>query len=502
MSVSLGVYQQAESDVAKNSTSRTVFCMRCGTANDMESAGEYEEKTEMNSTTECYISIRRYFLRIEKSYVHIMKQLDHFVDRGGVLSWVLLSMICLVVVYDLWTSGYVGTVLGIAVLIVILGPSVTHRSMDILVPWQVLFVAVVALLARQAIAWEPVQFVGNYLVIATIALVLAVEIHKYTRVEMNRMFATVFVAMVTMTVATAWALGRWGVDLMLGTGFIPSNEALMWELIAATAVGVGAGILFDQYFRPRTPKEVSLSADGPSADRKREPKDESSADAHEHDEPDLSERLGLSERRQRQLVRVLQLGIVATIVVGLFNLNLSIVLTGVFSLGVTFLPAILQRKPHVSMDVGLVLWISTTVFLHALGTAYLYGETFWWHNVTHTVSGSLVAAIGYGTFRGIDEYTSAVRFPSRFMFVLIILFVVSVGVLWEIMEFATDGLMLALGADPVLAQYGLDDTMTDMLFNTFGAIVVATWGTAYLTGFVTDIRQQFDDSDVEDENRS
>ncbi|MWV64269.1 hypothetical protein GRS48_05440 [Halorubrum sp. JWXQ-INN 858] len=430
------------------------------------------------------------------------KQLDHTVDRGGALCWGLLAVIVLVIAYDLWTSGYVGVVLGIGVLITILGPSITHRSMDVLVPWQVLLVAVVALLARQAIGWEPVQFVGNYLVIATIALVLAVEIHEHTRVEMNRPFATVFVAMVTMAVATVWALGRWSVDLVLGTGFIPSNEALMWELIAATAVGLGAGVLFDRYFRRITPKELPSSDSEPSAERNRESEDEPPADEHEHDDPDLSDRFGLSERRQRQLVRALQLGIVATIGVGLLELDLSIVLTGIFSLGVTFLPAILQRNPRVSMDVGLVLWISTTVFLHALGTAYLYGETFWWHNVTHTVSGSLVAAIGYGTFRGIDEYTSAVRFPSRFMFVLIVLFVVSVGVLWEIMEFATDGLMLALGADPVLAQYGLDDTMTDMLFNTFGAIVVATWGTAYLTGFVTDLRKQIDGSDVEEEDRS
>ncbi len=448
------------------------------------------------------VAIRRYFLHLEKPCACMAKQLDHVVDRGGNLCWGLLAAIFLVVAYDLWTSGYLGAVLGIGILIAILGPSVTHRSMDILVPWQVLFVAVVALLARQAIGWEPIQFVGNYLVIATIALVLAVEIHKYTRVEMDRTFAMVFVAMVTMTAATAWALGRWVVDLLFGTGFIPSNEALMWELIAATIVGGGAGILFGLYFRQRTPKEVSLSDYEPSEDRKREGRGEPSVDSHDHDEPDLSERLGLSERRQRQLVRALQLGIAATIVVGLLNRNLSIVLTGVLSLGVTFLPAILQRKPRVSMDVGLVLWISTAVFLHALGTTYLYGETFWWHNVTHTVSGSLVAAIGYGTFRGIDEYTSVVRFPSHFMFVLILLFVVSVGVLWEIMEFATDGLMLALGTDPVLAQYGLDDTMTDMLFNTFGAIIVATWGTAYLTDFVTDLRRQFDDSDVEKENRS
>lgn len=431
------------------------------------------------------------------------RPIEHLVDRGdSAVCWGLLASIVVLIAYDLRTGGYLGAVLGVGVLTVILGPSGAYRSTRVLVPWEVLFVAVSALLARQIVSHDSVQFVGNYLVIASIALVVAVEIHAYTRVEMNRTFATAFVAMVTMSVATGWTLGRWLLDVTFGSSFIPSNEALMWELIAAAGSGIGAGVLFDRYFR-RTSSDTPQGGSVPgSATNGRRIQRGQATDPHDHDGRRLSRRLGLSERRQRQFVLALQLGLAGTILFGIVRFDVSLVLTGVSSLGITFLPAILRRDPDVSMDVGLALWISVAVFLHTMGTVYLYDETFWWHNVTHAVSGSLVAALGYGTFRGIDEYTNAVRFPSQFMFVLILLFVLSVGVLWEITEFATDRLMLAVGSEPVLAQYGLADTMTDMLFNTLGAVVVAAWGTAYLTGITTDLRRRVQNDEPEEGDRT
>ena len=411
-------------------------------------------------------------------------------DRwNAALCWGLLGVVFLVVGFDLWRGGYVVAVLGIAVAAAVLAPSIALRAPRVMIPWEVVFVATAALVARVVFPWQPVEFLGAYLVIAAIALVIAVEIHVYTRVEMNRPFTTVFVAMVTMTAATAWTLGRWTLDLTAGTTFIPSNDALMWELIAATTAGVGAGILFDRYFRRYSPEDIRPS--GYDSPDEHTPGDGESPALREHREPTLSERLGLSEHRQRQFIRILQAGLVAVAIVGVVQLDIAIVLTASAALSVTFVPATLTREYDVPMDVGLTLWITTAVFLHSLGTMYFYGDFLWWHNLTHAVSGSLVAGIGYALFRAVDEYTAAVRFPSRFMFVLILLFVVSVGVAWEILEFATDRVALALGyEDEVLAQHGLADTMTDMVFNVVGALVVATWGTAYLTGVAAGIREQ------------
>jgi hypothetical protein len=52
------------------------------------------------------------------------------------------------------------------------------------------------------------------------------------------------------------------------------------------------------------------------------------------------------------------------------------------------------------------------------------------------------------------------------------------GVFWEIVEFTLGLASQLLGGEAVLAQYGLDDTVTDLLFNQVGGIVVAGWDAA------------------------
>jgi hypothetical protein len=164
---------------------------------------------------------------------------------------------------------------------------------------------------------------------------------------------------------------------------------------------------------------------------------------------------------------------------------------------VTLLPAMLERDYDIPMDAGLVLWIMTAVFLHAVGTLgpYKTGAVVMgigWDDVTHMLSSSLVAAIGYSTARAIDRHVDDVHLPPRFMFAFILMFVVAFGVVWEVIEFGVAGAATMLGSDAVLTQYGLKDTLRDLIFDVVGGVVVAIWGTAYLTDVVGAITEQLD----------
>jgi hypothetical protein len=201
----------------------------------------------------------------------------------------------------------------------------------------------------------------------------------------------------------------------------------------------------------------------------------------------IRDALGVTDRRQRQVVRAMQVILVGLVFVGIYDLNLGIVVNGVLGLGITYLPAVLERDYRVPMDAGLTLWITTAVFLHTLGTVGLPGgESFystvpWWDSLTHTLSASVVAGAGYAAVRAIDEHTDAVAFPRRFLVVFILLFVMAFGVFWEILEFGVGGLAALTGTDSVLTQYGLADTLLDLVFDAVGAVVVAVWGHAHLT---------------------
>ena len=206
----------------------------------------------------------------------------------------------------------------------------------------------------------------------------------------------------------------------------------------------------------------------------------------------LRERIGITPKRQDQLSRLLQLCLVGFLFVGLYELNLGIVVNSLLGILVTGLPALLERDYQIPMDAGLTLWITAAVFLHTFGTVGLpgmegtvYQSIWWWDHITHALSASLVGAAGYATVRAIDEHVGDLAFPPRFAFAFILTVTLAFGVAWEIVEFAIGGLTSIIGVSATLIQYSVHDTILDLVFNIIGAVIVALWGTVYLSG-VTD----------------
>ncbi|WP_439026822.1 hypothetical protein [Haloarchaeobius sp. DT45] len=212
----------------------------------------------------------------------------------------------------------------------------------------------------------------------------------------------------------------------------------------------------------------------------------------------VARRIGLTPQRQVTLVHVLQAIIFGILSVGLWLGNAGVVVNAAVGLGVTFLPAYLERNYRFTMSIGLVLWITVAMFLHALGTlplpgrdlATLYGTTWWWDHLTHAASSSLVAGVAYAVARALEEHTDSLTLPLRFMFVYLLVFVMAFGVVWELIEFYISVVAQLLGTGSILTQYGLDDTVLDLFYNTIGGLLVALFGTAYLTGVADELAER------------
>lgn len=206
----------------------------------------------------------------------------------------------------------------------------------------------------------------------------------------------------------------------------------------------------------------------------------------------LRDRLGISERTQRLLARAMEVGLLGFFFIGLDRGEPGIMVNAGAGLAVARLPSILERDFGVPMDPALTLWLTSAVFLHGVGVVgipgtglgNLYQSLSWWDHVTHALSSSVVAGAGYATARAVDVHSEEVTLPPKFMFVFILLVVLAFGVFWEVIEFTLGELAAALGSGSVLTQYGLGDTMLDLIFDTAGAFVVAVWGTAHLSGVV------------------
>lgn len=207
--------------------------------------------------------------------------------------------------------------------------------------------------------------------------------------------------------------------------------------------------------------------------------------------------IGLSDQQQRLAVSAMQYALFGMITVGFYEGSAGVMINAGVGFVVTYIPAILERDYDIPMDPALVLWITLAVFLHAFGTLGLPGDVqnpyrtiWWWDHLTHTFSASIVAGAGYVTVRGLDEHTDAVSFPPRFVFVFILLFTIAFGVFWEVIEFAIGLFAAATGTQGILTQYGLEDTMMDLLFDTLGGVVVGIWGTAHLSDITEAMTQR------------
>ena len=202
----------------------------------------------------------------------------------------------------------------------------------------------------------------------------------------------------------------------------------------------------------------------------------------------VGDALGLSDSQERLITRVLQVVLVGLLVYNLVTAQLEAAVTVGLALAVTLLPALLRREYGYSMDAGLVLWITVAIILHTAGTLGLYKHYQWYDEVTHTVSATIIAGLGYASFRALELHSEDIDVPSEFRAVFIVVFVLAAGIFWEVLEFALGGLV------PV---YGIDDIVTDLIFNAVGAVIVAVWGTGYVTGLVRFIKERIQPSGSE-----
>jgi hypothetical protein len=185
---------------------------------------------------------------------------------------------------------------------------------------------------------------------------------------------------------------------------------------------------------------------------------------------------------QRRMTLGMQAALIALVGYGVVAGEPKAITNGTISLLITSVPALLERNYRIPLDPWLGLWITLAVFLHTAGSAGLYAVVGWWDHLTHAMSASLVAGVGYTFARAVDIHSDRIYLPRQFFFVYILVVVLAFAVVWELFEFGLDVAADATGVSMPLAQHGLGDTILDLVFNSVGALAVAVFGQAHLVG--------------------
>ena len=177
---------------------------------------------------------------------------------NAIIAWPLVGVLVLVLLESVLDFDRLWILFVSVTGMIILAPPIAYRDWRVMLPWEVLVLALLPILIRGLFGGELGTF-GYYLSVAGLALIVTVELHMFTRVRMTHWFAVGFVVMTTLASAAAWAVIRWNSDRYLGTEFLsPSsmtgeeaNAALMIEFLWVTLAGLVAGLLFDAYFKRR-----------------------------------------------------------------------------------------------------------------------------------------------------------------------------------------------------------------------------------------------------------
>lgn len=169
---------------------------------------------------------------------------------NAIVAWLLVGVLATVFVESVADVDYrwilfVGFVGGVVTL-----PPLAYREWRMMLPWELLVLALLPVLVRGLVGGTVGTF-ATYVALAALALLIIVELHMFTSMKVTQWFAVALVVLTTMAAVAAWTIFRWNADRFLGTSFLADNEALMMEWLYVTLAGLVAGVLFEGYFRRR-----------------------------------------------------------------------------------------------------------------------------------------------------------------------------------------------------------------------------------------------------------
>lgn len=154
---------------------------------------------------------------------------------------------------------------------------------------------------------------------------------------------------------------------------------------------------------------------------------------------------------------------------------------------VSFLPLYLKKF---DLDIPDFVYMLFIIFCLA---HFLFGEILgffvkvsWWDSALHTFSGSLIALLSFSLVNLLNKSNEkGIKLSAGFVVLFAFCITMTIGALWEILEFASDSLFgtnmqrayestMSGRGEALSGIYAVSDTMKDLILDAIGASVVCT----------------------------
>ncbi|MCD4771588.1 hypothetical protein K8R30_04220 [archaeon] len=127
------------------------------------------------------------------------------------------------------------------------------------------------------------------------------------------------------------------------------------------------------------------------------------------------------------------------------------------------------------LNLFILLFVYAAIFLGELHQFYV--RFWWWDILLHSFSAIVLGLLGFSIVYFLNSEDRCPNLSPLFVAIFGFSFSIMIGVLWEIFEFSVD---YFLGFN--MQKSGVVDTMTDLIVNGLGALVVSCWGYLSLKG--------------------
>lgn len=139
-------------------------------------------------------------------------------------------------------------------------------------------------------------------------------------------------------------------------------------------------------------------------------------------------------------------------------------------------PFIFKRNYNIFIPIEIEMiylcFIFLSIILGEIGDYYY--KFWWWDLMLHTLSGILLGLTGFFILFMLIS-TKKLRSATSISMFFVFCFAVTLGVFWEIFEFLMDTIF---GLN--MQKSGLLDTMSDLIADSFGAMISSVFGYLYL----------------------
>jgi len=178
----------------------------------------------------------------------------------------------------------------------------------------------------------------------------------------------------------------------------------------------------------------------------------------------------------KYLLIAVRIFLIISVALEIYSKNWLALFITVLAILLTYTPGLFEKKYKIDIPETLEIFILFFIFAAIyLGEVHSFYFRFWWWDlIMHFCSAIALALIGFAILLTLYEKKRILSKPI-WISVFAFAFAFSLGAVWEIFEFTIDQILKTN-----MQKSGLMDTMTDLIIDAIGALMVSVAGLFYL----------------------